>query len=87
MFRSFPISFSVLLIASSPISLLATEKLKPYTESMHSHTLDRSVATGSALATDVEKIPGNVSIINAKQIQNMPNSKIADTIKKLGCAC
>lgn len=51
--------------------------------SMQSYTLNKSIITGNALATDVEKIPGNVSVIDNKQIQHMPNAKITDTIKKI----
>lgn len=44
--------------------------------------LDRVVTTGSALASDVASIPGNVSIINAKEISTQANTKITDIISK-----
>lgn len=50
---------------------------------LHSHTLGKSIVTGSALASDVEKIPGSVSTVDSTQIKNMNNTKITDTIKKL----
>lgn len=50
---------------------------------IESYTFSPSIVKESALATDVEKIPGNASVLNARQIQNMPNTKIADTLKKL----
>ncbi|TLD96021.1 TonB-dependent receptor [Helicobacter jaachi] len=49
----------------------------------NTHTLSKSVVTGNALATDVEKIPGNVSVVDSKTIESSPNSKITDIIKKL----
>ncbi|MCX2716432.1 TonB-dependent receptor [Helicobacter sp. MIT 21-1697] len=51
--------------------------------SMQSYTLNKSIITGNTLATDVEKIPSNVSVVDNKHIQYIPNTKITDTIKKL----
>ena len=50
---------------------------------IETYMLTQSIITESALATDVEKIPGNVSILKNEQIQNMPNNKLSDSIKKL----
>ncbi len=50
---------------------------------LETHKLDSVVTTGSALETDVVKIPGNVSIVNSKQMNTTTNGKIADVVKKL----
>lgn len=42
--------------------------------------LDRVVTTGSALASDIASIPGNVSIIDSKTISTQANTKITDII-------
>lgn len=44
--------------------------------------LDRVVTTGSALASDIASIPGNVSIIDSKAISTQANTKITDIISK-----
>lgn len=44
--------------------------------------LDRVVTTGSALASDIASIPGNVSIIDSKTISTQANTKITDIISK-----
>lgn len=75
--------FIFILFTSTILAQDIQDKSSKHTDSLHSHTLEQSIATGSALATEVEKIPGNVSIIDAQHIQQMPNNKITDTIKKL----
>lgn len=55
-------------------------------EGSHSHKtyeVQRAVVTGSALSSDVEKIPGNISTVDSNHVKNMNNNKITDTIKKL----
>lgn len=49
----------------------------------HYKNLDSIVTTGNALATDVVKIPGNISTINEKQINQTTNGKISDVVKKI----
>ena len=44
--------------------------------------LDKVVTTGSALASDIASIPGNVSIIDSKAISTQANAKITDIISK-----
>ncbi|WP_301193694.1 TonB-dependent receptor plug domain-containing protein, partial [Helicobacter japonicus] len=46
------------------------------------HTLKHSIVTGSPLETDVVNIPGNISVIESKEIQKSPNTKISDILKK-----
>lgn len=91
------ISFSMLFsghlaymqeIEANKDSVISKEN-KEITESSHkTHThetyaVERAVVTGSALASDVEKIPGSITVIQSKQIQNMPNNKVTDTLKKI----
>ncbi|GAD19300.1 TonB-dependent receptor [Helicobacter fennelliae] len=47
------------------------------------YMLQNSVVTGSAMATDIAKIPGNISVVDSAHISHLPNQKITDTIKKL----
>ena len=44
--------------------------------------LKHSIVTGSPLETDVVNIPGNISVIESKEIQKSPNTKISDILKK-----
>lgn len=93
------ISFSMLFVAHLAYTQEITESNKDSkitkedietTESTHKKThthevyaIERAVVTGSPLASDVEKIPGNISVVQGKQIQNMPNNKVTDTLKKM----
>lgn len=72
-FKHFPAKRALALLALSSLIAEAAE--------LHSHTLGKSVVTGSAIASDVEKLPGSVSVADSKHIQNMPNNKITDSIK------
>ncbi|TLD97210.1 TonB-dependent receptor [Helicobacter jaachi] len=49
----------------------------------HTHKFDKLITTGSALQSDVSLIPGNVSVVDSQTISTMPNTKIADVVKKL----
>ncbi|RDU73680.1 TonB-dependent receptor [Helicobacter aurati] len=51
--------------------------------SKHSWLLDNLIATGSPLASDTSKIPGNVSTVDKEHITQLPNQKAADIVKKL----
>ncbi len=57
---------------------------KTHTHTTNTYAIEEAVITGNAFASDVEKIPGNVSIANSKHIKNMPNNKITDILKKIG---
>ena len=46
------------------------------------YKLDSVVTTGSPLATEIAKIPGNITAISEKQINEHVNSKISDVVKK-----
>lgn len=55
---------------------------KPTQSPIEIKELDRVVTTGSALASDIASIPGNVSIIDSKAISTQANTKITDIISK-----
>ena len=41
------------------------------------------ITTGSALQTEIAKIPGSVSIVDSKALSSFSNGKVADSIKRL----
>ncbi|MWV61076.1 TonB-dependent receptor plug domain-containing protein [Helicobacter saguini] len=47
------------------------------------YKLESLITTGSALSSDVSQIPGNMSVVDSKSINSMPNNKISDVVKKL----
>ncbi|STQ85887.1 TonB-dependent receptor [Helicobacter muridarum] len=60
-----------------------TLSLDSNTDEVKSYIIDNVIATGSPIASDISKIPGNVSIINKQNITQMPNMKPADIVKRL----
>lgn len=47
------------------------------------HKLESVVTTGNALETPIAKIPGNISVVEEKQMNQTANNKITDVVKKL----
>ncbi|MDY5185442.1 TonB-dependent receptor [Helicobacter trogontum] len=62
---------------------IAADTKSPLQHEAHYKRLDSIVTTGNALATDVSKIPGNISTVNEQEINTTTNNKITDIVKKL----